>query len=357
MEALEVVGIKKSFGRVRVLDDISFKAGEGEFVVMLGPSGCGKTTMLRIIAGLEVQDEGYIYIGGKEVTNLNPKLRDVAMVFQSYALYPHMTVYENMAFPLKMRKLNREEIKQKVRQTAELLRIDDLLDRKPRELSGGQRQRVAIGRAIVRSPKVFLFDEPLSNLDAQLRASMRVELRRLHEKIGSTSIYVTHDQIEAMTLADKIILLENGVIQQIGTPEEIYKKPANLFVATFVGTPMINLLDGTLILKDGVPLFKSGEFEIALPSFKEYFALDGKPVVLGIRPEAVTIGKGPYRATVRQIEHLGSEKIIYLELKGKDLVAKTHGPAETDRAVCFDFNEDGLHLFYGRERIERIEEG
>ena len=242
MANLKINSLNKSFGTTNVINDISFEVKEGEFCILLGPSGCGKTTVLRLIAGLESQDEGEIFIGDKEVSNLTPKERDIAMVFQSYALYPHMSVYDNMAFSLNMQKKARQEIDNKVRETAALLGMEELLDRKPKELSGGQRQRVAIGRSIVRDPKLFLFDEPLSNLDAKLRSSMRVELARLHETLKATTVYVTHDQVEAMTLGEKIIVFDKGKIQQTGTPDDIYNRPANLFVASFIGTPQINLV-------------------------------------------------------------------------------------------------------------------
>ncbi len=353
MTGLRVVNIRKSFGRTMVLDGISFEVREGEFVVLLGPSGCGKTTMLRIIAGLETQDEGQIYIGQREVSSLSPKDRDVAMVFQSYALYPHMSVYENMAFPLKMRKAKKEEIDRKVKAVAEMLNIKELLDRKPRQLSGGQRQRVAIGRAIVREPAVFLFDEPLSNLDAQLRASMRVELRQLHRRIGVTSVYVTHDQVEAMTLADRIIVLKDGRIQQVGTPEQIYKRPASVFVATFVGSPRMNLIEGRLKLVDGEPVFVSGLLRLPL-RLKEPERYRDKKIVVGIRPEAILPGNGPFKAEITHIEPLGAEKIVHLDLYGHKIVAKTGPEASlsSSESVPVGLQLEGLHIFFEGNRVE-----
>lgn len=352
MTSLSVKNICKTFGKTRVLDDVSFDVQKGEFVVLLGPSGCGKTTMLRIIAGLEEQDEGEIYIGDREVSDLSPRDRDVAMVFQSYALYPHMTVYDNIAFPLKMRKVKKDEIDRKVKATAQLLNIEGLLNRKPRELSGGQRQRVAIGRAIVRKPRVFLFDEPLSNLDAQLRASMRVELRYLHDRLQTTSLYVTHDQVEAMTLADRIILLKDGRIQQIGTPEEIYHKPANLFVATFVGSPQINLLKGHLERVDNQWVFVSGVFRFSVDI--KTLPPQTEEVVMGIRPEAVILGSGPFTGTITHVEPLGPEKIVHLDFYGHKLQAKAPSDfrANPSEHTQMKLLPSGVHLFCQGQRVE-----
>jgi len=248
---LTVHDLTKKYGGKTVLDKVSFTVDKGEFCILLGPSGCGKSTILRIIAGLEQQDGGEIHIEGRDVAQLTPAQRDVAMVFQSYALYPHMNVFENLAFPLKINKTPHREIAGKVQEAARLLSIEELLRRKPRELSGGQRQRVAIGRAIVRNPRLFLFDEPLSNLDAKLRAGMRVELAKLHRRLQTTMLYVTHDQVEAMTLGSKIVILENGLVRQIGTPDEVYDLPANLFVAGFIGSPAINFIEGSLASQQG----------------------------------------------------------------------------------------------------------
>jgi multiple sugar transport system ATP-binding protein len=322
MAELKLERITKVFGDYTVLDDITFDVSDGEFCVILGPSGCGKSTILRTIAGLEQQDSGNIVIGNEEMNGLSPKERDVAMVFQSYALYPHMNVSENMAFSLKMRKFTREEIDKKVREAAQLLEIDDLLFRKPKELSGGQRQRVAIGRAIVRNPKLFLFDEPLSNLDAKLRASMRLEIADLHKKLGCTIVYVTHDQTEAMTLGQKIVLMKEGKVQQIGTPEELYKRPANLFVASFIGSPQINLVDGTLVRKDGSLSFRSDAFTIEINRMGGLEEHLGQNVVLGIRPEAVLPGEGPITGIIEFVENLGSETILYIKVGDIRLTAR-----------------------------------
>ena len=247
MASVKLNNIKKVFGKdTLVIPDITLDVIAGEFLVLVGPSGCGKSTILRMIAGLEEPTMGKIHIGDRNVTNLPPKDRNIAMVFQNYALYPHMNVFNNLAFGLKIRKIHRDEINKRVQTAAEILKIEDLLDRKPKELSGGQRQRVALGRAIVRKPKVFLFDEPLSNLDAKLRIEMRAEIKKLHKELGTTMIYVTHDQVEAMTMGDRIVILNQGVIQQVGTPMEVYRNPENIFVAGFIGSPPMNLISGMI---------------------------------------------------------------------------------------------------------------
>jgi len=359
-----VKNLTKSFNGKKVIDNISFEVSEGEFCILLGPSGCGKTTILRLIAGLERQDSGEIFIDGKEVSNLSPGERDIAMVFQSYALYPHMNVYENMAFPLRVRKLSEQEIDKKVRETARLLNIEELLKRKPKELSGGQRQRVAIGRAIIRNPKLFLFDEPLSNLDAKLRILMRVEIARLHQKLRTTTIYVTHDQVEAMTLGQKIILLNEGVIQQIGTPEEVYNEPANLFVASFIGTPPINLLEGIIEADTGGIYFKSGDIVINLESLESLREYAGKEVTAGIRPESLVPGQGPFSGIIEHIEYIGAEKILYIIPAGKSPSNRVDilGPKITIRttstfqggrgeSICFSVDTSRIHFFYKGLRI------
>ena len=262
MAKVELKEIVKSFGNFKAVNEVSLSINDGEFLVLLGPSGCGKTTILRMISGLESPNEGEILIEDKLVNEVPPKDREIAMVFQNYALYPHMTARENLSFPLKMRKMKKGDIEKRVVKAAKMLDIDKLLDRKPKELSGGQRQRVALGRAVVRNPKVFLMDEPLSNLDAKLRTYMRAELKKLHERIKTTTVYVTHDQIEAMTLATRIALLKDGVLQQIGTPDEIYNKPANTFVGGFVGTPPMNFVEGTIEGKT----FTCTDFSYELPS-------------------------------------------------------------------------------------------
>jgi len=353
MANLKINNLSKSFGSTKVINDISFEVQEGEFCILLGPSGCGKTTVLRTIAGLEQQDGGDIFIGNREVSNLTPMERDIAMVFQSYALYPHLSVYENLAFSLKIQKKKKQEIHAKVKEAAELLDIKELLDRKPRELSGGQRQRVAIGRSIVRSPKLFLFDEPLSNLDAKLRSTMRVELARLHQKLKATTIYVTHDQVEAMTLGEKIVLLDQGIIQQIGTPEEMYHKPSNLFVATFIGTPQINLLRGQAAVEDGNVEFRSGEITIGPGDKKELEQFVDREITIGIRPEALTPGDGPIAGTLEIIEHLGPETLIYVRFNDTKLIAKAPSDFQGERGsqISLTLSSRGIHFFHDEERI------
>jgi ABC-type sugar transport system ATPase subunit len=353
MSNLKIQNLKKSFNSTPVINNISFEVPEGEFCILLGPSGCGKTTVLRLIAGLEQQDEGDIFIGSREVSGLTPKERDIAMVFQSYALYPHLNVYENLAFSLKIQKMPKQEIDGKVKETAELLGIRELLDRKPKELSGGQRQRVAIGRSIVRNPKLFLFDEPLSNLDAKLRGSMRVELAKLHQKLKATTIYVTHDQVEAMTLGEKIVLFEKGTIQQIGTPEEVYERPSNLFAATFIGTPQINLINGHIGSDKDSVFFKSGEFMISLGDNRELKQHDDKEITMGIRPESLTPGEGPIKGTLDLIEHLGPEILVYVGFDNTKLIAKAPADFQGQQGenISLALSDRGMHFFYGGERI------
>jgi multiple sugar transport system ATP-binding protein len=328
--------LKKSFGSTRVINNISFNVQEAEFCILLGPSGCGKTTVLRMM-----------------VSNLTPKERDVAMVFQSYALYPHMNVYENMAFSLKMQKRHKNEIDRKVRETAGLLGLEAFLDRKPKELSGGQRQRVAIGRAIVRNPRLFLFDEPLSNLDAKLRSSMRAELARLHQKIKATTLYVTHDQVEAMTLGEKIVLFDRGEIQQTGTPEKLYDSPSNLFVAGFIGTPGINLITGTVNVKGADLFFVSGALTLNVSHRGELRQFNSKEITAGLRPEALVQGEGPIRGSVELVEHLGSEKIVYVKAHDARLIAKAppDGKLSQGDNISLYFSNKGLHFFHNGQRI------
>ena len=307
MATIELKNIEKSFGNNKVINNFNIKINDGEFIVLVGPSGCGKSTLLRMISGLESVDKGEIHLDNKIINNLIPSKRGIAMVFQSYALYPHMNVYENMSFGLKTEKLEKNEIDKKVKDAAKTLQIEDLLERKPRQLSGGQRQRVAIGRAITRNPKLFLFDEPLSNLDAALRSEMRVEISKLHKQLNTNMIYVTHDQIEAMTLADKIVILNNGNVEQVGTPDEIYNNPSNIFVAEFIGMPKMN------ILKNGI---NSVLKELNLET----------DVYLGIRPEHInTNGDGEIKLDIKVdlIENLGFEKIIYATFKGQEIRIKT----------------------------------
>ena len=317
---LTITNVTKSYGKKRVLDGLSFKAEKGEFIVLVGPSGCGKSTMLRAIAGLETISSGAVTIGDRDVSELAPKDRDIAMVFQDYALYPHKTVYENIAFGLRIRKLDEKLIDQRVQEAAAKLGLEQLLDRRPGALSGGQRQRVAIGRAIVRLPKVFLFDEPLSNLDAKLRGSMRISIARLHKDLQATIVYVTHDQIEAMTLADKIIVLNNGTIQQMGSPLDLYYHPRNVFVATFIGSPPMNIVEGKLDLRDDSMFFVSNNgLTVEVP--KPYQATvkskwkARSPVLWGVRAENLRIEDHPVTKT-KPLAGMFDAKIIVTEMLG-----------------------------------------
>ncbi|HTN64437.1 MAG TPA: sn-glycerol-3-phosphate ABC transporter ATP-binding protein UgpC, partial [Devosia sp.] len=312
--------VRKSFGPMEVIHGVDLVVGEGEFVVFVGPSGCGKSTLLRMIAGLEEVTDGEIEIGGRDVTDLDPSQRGIAMVFQSYALYPHMSVRENLGFGLSMANVPKAEIATHVEAAAKVLKIEPLLDRRPGQLSGGQRQRVAIGRAIVRKPQVFLFDEPLSNLDAELRVSMRIEIARLHRDLGNTMVYVTHDQTEAMTLADKIVVLRDGVIEQVGTPRDVYENPANTFVAGFIGSPRMNLIEAEW---HGATTISAGGAEIAVP---EGISPSGSGVTVGLRPEHLVLSSptsGGLAATVDFCEYLGGTRYLYCQLPdGQNLVAE-----------------------------------
>jgi len=354
MKGIRVIGLKKSFGANTVLESLSFEVEEGQFCILLGPSGCGKSTVLRLIAGLEREDGGDIYIGEMRVNELPPRDRDIAMVFQSYALYPHLNVYENLAFPLKMRKIAGVDIEQKVREAAHLLGLDGLLMRRPGELSGGQRQRVAMGRALVRSPKLFLFDEPLSNLDARLRASMRVELAGLHKKLGVTMLYVTHDQVEAMTLGEKIILLDKGIIQQEGTPRELYEKPRNVFVASFIGSPQINLIEGEARSEAGRVSFTCGAFSLEIPRETGLKAYQGMELTLGIRPECLSPGEGPIRGVMEIVENIGPEAIVYLKTRdGSRLAARAPADfrGQVGDSISLRVDMQGLLFFHQGERV------
>jgi multiple sugar transport system ATP-binding protein len=318
-------------GNVKAVDGFSLEIKEGEFVALVGPSGCGKSTTLRMVAGLEEISGGTITIGGRVVNDVPPKDRDIAMVFQNYALYPHMTVRENMAFGLKLRKFPKDEIARRVGEAAQILGINELLDRRPKALSGGQRQRVAVGRAIVRKPAVFLFDEPLSNLDAKMRVQMRVEISRLHAKLGATMIYVTHDQIEAMTMGQRIVVMKDGLIQQVGVPLAIYDHPVNRFVAGFIGTPPMNFMEGQIHRQDGLLVFDGGPGLLIPVSRKAEAAVaayNGKPIVLGLRPEdigspaAEQAQAARILATVDVVEPMGAESIVYLRTSKATLVSR-----------------------------------
>ena len=319
MASVDIRSVKKSFGRVQVLHGVDIGIDDGEFVVLVGPSGCGKSTLLRMIAGLENITSGEIRIGPRVVNNIAPKERDIAMVFQNYALYPHMTVFDNMAFSMKLAGRSREEIRERVDKAAKILGLTDYLDRYPRQLSGGQRQRVAMGRAIVRDPQVFLFDEPLSNLDAKLRVQMRTEIKELHQRLKTTSIYVTHDQIEAMTMADKIVVMNGGKVEQTGSPLELYDHPANLFVAGFIGSPAMNFLSGKLVTEGagrGVQIAQG--CVLPAPANRE---ADGRDVVIGVRPEHFDIGEPCVRAQVVVVEPTGADTQVYCRIAGQDVTA------------------------------------
>jgi multiple sugar transport system ATP-binding protein len=309
MASVAIRDVEKAFGHTHVLHGVSVDIPDGEFVILVGPSGCGKSTLLRMIAGLENVSGGEIRIGDRVVNDVPPKERDIAMVFQNYALYPHMTVADNMAFSMKLRKAPKAEIQERVGKAAGILGLGNLLDRYPRQLSGGQRQRVAMGRAIVRDPQVFLFDEPLSNLDAKLRVAMRTEIKELHQRLKTTTVYVTHDQIEAMTMADRIVVMHDGLVEQIGAPLDLYDRPANLFVAGFIGSPAMNFLSGHIGIKAGLPVFKGlGGLEISLA--RAPADIDGKPVVLGIRPEHFAVADDGIPVEVIVVEPTGSETLL-----------------------------------------------
>ncbi len=341
--------------KVHIVKDLSMEVIDGEFLVLVGPSGCGKSTTLRMLAGLEEVTSGEIHIDDKMVNDTSPKDRDIAMVFQNYALYPHMSVYDNMAFGLKLRKLPKSEIDEKVNDAANLLGIQNLLNRKPKELSGGQRQRVAMGRAIVRKPKVFLMDEPLSNLDAKLRVQMRAELQKLHHRLGVTTIYVTHDQTEAMTLGNRIALLNGGIIQQLDTPLNIYDFPSNKFVAGFIGSPAMNFLDVKIIEENGEYFIKSKGFQLKVPgdTLKE---VAGREIVFGLRPEDIydkEISKiepqewNTFEVDVEVVEPMGSEVIVYISLGDEKMVARvdSHTGAKIGEKMKVVLNQNKCHLF------------
>ncbi|OMH25743.1 ABC transporter ATP-binding protein [Motiliproteus sp. MSK22-1] len=358
MSGLVLNKINKAFGNVRIIRDLDLQIADGEFVVFVGPSGCGKSTLLRLIAGLEEASGGEIFIDNNLVNDLAPKERGIGMVFQSYALYPHMTVYENIAFGLKLSKNNKDDTDQRVKRTAEVLQLDSLVNRKPKNLSGGQRQRVAIGRAMAREPKIMLFDEPLSNLDAALRVQMRAEIGKLHERLGSTMIYVTHDQVEAMTLADKIVVLNAGRIEQVGTPQQLYDHPETVFVASFIGSPKMNLLRGVIAKPDSrhteveIPLLGTCRAAVNSESAKQ-----GEKVLFGIRPEHVLVRHAaeaePGLDVVNQ-EYLGNESFIYLQHPTDDEMFLIRVAGRTDAKVghrlALQMDADHCHLFGSDDR-------
>jgi multiple sugar transport system ATP-binding protein len=340
MASVEFRDVKKAYGKVEVLHGVSFDIADGEFVVLVGPSGCGKSTLLRMLAGLEEITGGEIAVDGKVVNDLESKDRDIAMVFQSYALYPHMTVRENMAFSLRLRKADAQTTAQRVDNAARILNLDKLLDRYPRELSGGQRQRVAMGRAIVRDPKVFLFDEPLSNLDAKLRVAMRAEIKALHQRLKTTTVYVTHDQIEAMTMADRIVVMHDGIIEQIGTPLELFDRPGNLFVAQFIGSPSMNVFDG--VVRGNAVEALGALWPVALAG-----GADGRRVHYGIRPTDLVLAEEGIPATVVVVEPTGAETELLVEVGGQQLTVVMHGrtEAQPDDTVHLQMESAKAHVF------------
>lgn len=346
--------VDKERGRKKAIDDISFTVNDKEFMVIVGPSGCGKSTLLRMIAGLEEISEGTLAIDGKRINDLGPRDRDIAMVFQNYALYPHMTVYDNMAFGLKLKKFSKSEIKERVMQTAKLLEIEDELYRKPKTLSGGQRQRVAIGRAIIRRPKVFLFDEPLSNLDAKLRGQMRIELQKLHREINATMIYVTHDQTEAMTLGNRIAILNKGNLMQLDTPMNLYKNPCNRFVAGFIGSPAMNFIKGILKKEEDYFFIEpSSQCKIllgsAIPSAPKNMV--GNELEIGIRPESIVISRdrqdaGQSILEVIAYENMGNEQLLYLSLNNQTLIARKQAQDEVEIGLKFFVSFPGEKIIF-----------
>jgi multiple sugar transport system ATP-binding protein len=347
--------LNKKYDEVHAVKDVNLTIRDKEFMVFVGPSGCGKTTTLRMVAGLEEITAGEISIGDRVVNDLPPKDRDIAMVFQNYALYPHMSVYDNMAFGLKMRKFPKAEIAKRVQDAAEILGIQELLKRKPRQLSGGQRQRVAVGRALVRPPQVFLFDEPLSNLDAKLRVQMRVELKRLHERLETTAIYVTHDQVEAMTLGSRVVVMKDGWVQQVGEPLEIYSRPANKFVAGFIGSPAMNFIPVTIAETNGAIYAEASGLRIKVPAEKAAAlkAYKGQSITLGIRPEDLRVGSGAdssdlsFDAVVEVVEPLGSEILLDVKIGPNMMVARVEPTVRVkmNESLKLALNPEQLHFF------------
>ena len=360
MASLSLQHINKTYPNgFQAVKDFNLEIEDKEFIIFVGPSGCGKSTTLRMIAGLEEISGGTLKIGDKVMNDVEPKDRDIAMVFQNYALYPHMTVYDNMAFGLKLRNVPKDQIDKAVREAARILDLEKLLDRKPKALSGGQRQRVAMGRAIVRNPKVFLMDEPLSNLDAKLRVQMRIESSKIHQRLGATIIYVTHDQTEAMTLGTRIVVMKDGVVQQVDTPQHLYEQPGNLFVAGFMGSPQMNFLDAQIAEKGGDLVAKVGEYDVVIPAAKAKVLKDGgyvgKTVVLGIRPEDIHDSQmfieaspsAPMTSTVKVYELLGAEVFLYFDVNGTQVTARVdpRTNSKTGDTIKFAFDMEKSHFF------------
>lgn len=346
MATVEYENITKKFGAVTIMTDINLTVGDQRFVVLLGPSGCGKTTLLRMTAGLETITSGEIRIGGERMNGVHPRNRNIAMVFQNYALYPTMKVFDNIAFTLQVNKSPKDEVEKKVRWAADLLDLTPYLDRYPKALSGGQRQRVAMGRALVRDPKVFLFDEPLSNLDAKLRGQMRYEIRRIHDRLDTTTVYVTHDQIEAMTMADEIVVMRDGRIEQIGPPDVVYDCPANLFVADFIGSPPINLLKGRVGRVNGEPVLHFASLDLPLPGIAD--AADGRPLIYGIRPVDIEVAPGGTLGGEAVLsENTGAETMIHIDVGDEGIRAVVAGRPHIARGerVAFNINPAKVHIF------------
>ena len=355
MARVAIRDLSKSFGSVDVIHGVSFDIEDGEFVVLVGPSGCGKSTLLRMIAGLEGISSGQISIGDRLVNNLPPSRRDIAMVFQNYALYPHKTVASNLAFALRMQRLDKAEIAKRVNRASEILGLTPYLNRYPRALSGGQRQRVAMGRAIVRNPQAFLFDEPLSNLDAKLRVQMRAEIRELHQRLNTTTIYVTHDQIEAMTMADRIVVMQAGIIEQIGTPLEVYDRPDNRFVAEFIGSPSMNMLDATIRRQDQQTLAGVGDQLLAIDGVDGL--ADGTEVTIGIRPEHLVPGDSGLPGQISVVEPTGAETHVVARVLGQDLttILRERRSLKPGQPIMLDADPAAIHVF-DRQSGRRINE-
>ncbi len=366
MAEVTLENVVKRYGDVVAVDNVSLTINDGEFISLVGPSGCGKTTTLNMIAGLIELTDGGIFIDDREVTDLDPKDRDIAMVFQNYALYPNKSVYKNLAFPLEMRRVSKAEIDKQVRATADVLSISALLDRKPRELSGGQQQRVALGRALVRSPKVFLMDEPLSNLDAKLRVQMRAELKRFHHELHATVIYVTHDQMEAMTMSDRIVVMSNGLLQQVGTPDELYMRPVNQFVGGFIGSPSMNFLPGQVLRRGNTVVLKGKdgwEYALSPENSARALAATGSEVILGGRHNNIRLSNtaqpNAIQAKVYTVEPTGDITFVHVRLGELILVASSDPSfhTEADAPIWLEFDQDHIHLFDGQSKASLATDG
>jgi multiple sugar transport system ATP-binding protein len=353
MANLDLVSITKRFGSVVACSNISLQVHDGQFITLLGPSGCGKTTLLSMIAGLEEVSSGEVWIGGRMVNGLSPFDRNVAMVFQNYALYPHMTVFENIGFSLRLRKRPKREIQQRVEMIAQMLELEKLLDRLPRELSGGQQQRVAIGRAAIREPALFLFDEPFSNLDAGLRIRMRSEIKELHQRLETTSVFVTHDQEEALSLSDYIAVMQAGQIEQYGTPEDVYQRPATKYVARFIGSPQLDVFEGEFVSVDSQLYYRVGKGQFSVPLIKSQPQI---PIDLGVRPEFVLLGDRGVPAVVRLVQPIGPFTYVTADWEGGSATARVSGvsPLRAHDPICISFNPNGM-LFFDRQNSNRID--